>query len=118
MAGRSAYAEFSRAIKHRHLTHAEAAARELPHLSLNDSLALCLLYAEKAPAKYPRSAARWHARLVIEAGCELLESQLALTALMLLCGPARERASTVLLELAQRHRIDLRHALAPRAEQA
>ena len=77
VSGRSAYAEFSRAIKHRHLAHAEAAARELSKISLNDALALCLLYAERAPEKYARSAARWHARMVLDAGLDLLEYQLA-----------------------------------------
>jgi hypothetical protein len=87
------------------------AARRLPKLSLVDALALTLLYAEKTPEKYPRVAARWHARFGAEAKLDLLESQLALSAVMLMAGAGRERGSRLLVDLGRRHGVDLAKAL-------
>jgi hypothetical protein len=47
------------------LFHAELAARELGRLTLVDALALALLIADAEPERWPRAAARWHARFVL-----------------------------------------------------
>ena len=43
-----------------------AAARDLPQLSLADSLELTVLVARKDPLRHPRVAARWLLRLLEE----------------------------------------------------
>ena len=50
---------FSRAIEHGNLVVAEATARELGRLTLEEALRLLLLYAEKEPVKFERAALRW-----------------------------------------------------------
>ena len=75
---------------------AELAARELGSLSLVDSLRLTIAYADEEPEKFSRAAARWHSRFVAEAGLDLLEAQLALSALMLLPTTERERSHRIL----------------------
>jgi hypothetical protein len=56
---------------------AEAAARDLRHVSLADALEVCLLYWGE-PERYERAAARWIARLVAERpGVRLAEVELA-----------------------------------------
>src|SRR2546423_11895234 len=93
----TAHGRFQRAIQRRHLFHAELAARELGQLSLTDALALCLLIAEREPARWPRAAARWHARFVLEArGIGLKESAMALQALTGLTGAAGEASAQTL----------------------
>jgi hypothetical protein len=64
----TAHGRFQRAIHRRHVQAAEMAAREMGGLSLADALALALLIAESDPERWPRAAARWHARFVQEAG--------------------------------------------------
>jgi hypothetical protein len=75
----SPYARFRRAIDSGNPTIAVAAARELPYLNLADALALLLIL--RGDVRYPKAAARWHARFVMEATISLTESQLALRAL-------------------------------------
>ena len=45
---------------------AEDAARELPHLPLDDALQLVYLYAERGSPKYERAALRWLERYLAE----------------------------------------------------
>jgi hypothetical protein len=98
----SAYGRFQRAIRRRQLFHAELAARELGHLSLSDALALALLIAEAEPQRWPRAAARWHARFVLEAqGIGLDESALAFAAVAALAGKHRALAAQTLQQLAR-----------------
>jgi len=86
------------------LFHAELAAREMGHLSLADALALALLIAEAEPRRWPRAAARWHARFVLEAkGIGLDESALVLAAVAALPGKHRELAVQTLRHLAHSH---------------
>jgi hypothetical protein len=59
---------------------------------------LTIAYADGEPEKFSRAAARWLSRLVAEAGLDLLEAQLALSALMLLQTPERERSCRILAE--------------------
>jgi hypothetical protein len=107
----TAHGRFQRAVRAGQVFHAELAARELGALSLGDALRLVVLYADREPAKFSRAAARWHSRLVGDAGLDLLEAQLAMSALMLLTGPERQRGAGVLVELGRRHGVDLRPAV-------
>jgi hypothetical protein len=50
------YAEFQRALKNGNVWVAEAVARELPKVSLDDALKLVHLYAEKESPKYEPAA--------------------------------------------------------------
>jgi hypothetical protein len=59
------HARFRRALSTGNPRIAEAAARDLQHVSLADALELCLLYRGE-PERYDRAAARWIARLVAE----------------------------------------------------
>jgi hypothetical protein len=58
--------DFQRALKSKNLTLVESAARELPQLSLEDSLAVLLLMAEQNDPRYHRAAAKWAGRLISE----------------------------------------------------
>jgi nitrogen fixation protein FixH len=94
---------FWRAIKARNVVAAEAAARELPTLTLENALQLVQLYAEKEDARFERAALRWHARLGLEAkGLTVTESQLALGALAALVSPGRAEAARLLTDLLER----------------
>jgi hypothetical protein len=75
----SPHGRFRRAVDRGNLLDAEACTRELGHLELADALDLLLLIAKKEPARFPRAAARWHARFVLEyRGMRLADSLLLL----------------------------------------
>ena len=57
---------FKRALQRENLLAAEAAARELPQISLVDALELTLLFARKDPRRHQRVAARWLLRYLEE----------------------------------------------------
>jgi len=62
-----AYAEFKRALDRGNLWIAEAVAREMPQVSLEDALKLAHLYAEKEQwDKFERAAMRWLRRYLDE----------------------------------------------------
>jgi hypothetical protein len=60
------YSIFKRALERGSLPVAEAAARELPRVSLADALELTILVARKDPRRHPRVAARWLLRYLEE----------------------------------------------------
>jgi hypothetical protein len=62
-------ATFSRAIERGNLIAAEASAREVGNLTLEEALRLLFLYAEKDPTKYERAALRWLVRYLTEDRC-------------------------------------------------
>jgi hypothetical protein len=94
---------FSRAIERGNLVAAEASAREIEHLTLEEALRLLFLYAEKEPIKYERAALRWLARYVTDGkAVSLLKAQLALSALAEMRAGEREAAAKLLVELARR----------------
>ena len=62
----SAHGRFQRAIRDRHLRRASMAARELGTVSLAEALALTLLTAELDDDRWPRAAARWLGRFIVE----------------------------------------------------
>jgi hypothetical protein len=57
---------FKRAVERGNLVVAEATARELGRLTLDEALRLLFLYAEYDPIKFERAALRWLARYVTE----------------------------------------------------
>lgn len=67
------YAEFQRALKNGNLWVAEAVARELHVVSLEDALRLVHLYAEKESPKFERAAMRWLGRYLAESAPSLRE---------------------------------------------
>jgi hypothetical protein len=66
------YAEFQRALKNGNVWVAEAVARELPRVSLEDALKLVHLYAEKESPKFERAAMRWLERYITEGSPTLM----------------------------------------------
>ena len=60
------YGEFQRALKNGNLWVAEAVARELPKVSLEDALRLVHLYAVKESPKFEPGALRFLERYLIE----------------------------------------------------
>jgi predicted metal-dependent HD superfamily phosphohydrolase len=61
------YAEFQRALKNGNLWVAEAVAREMPNVPLEDALRLTYLYAEKEQwEKFERAAMKWLRRYLDE----------------------------------------------------
>jgi hypothetical protein len=83
------YAVFKRALARRNASAAWAAAAMLPTVALADALALCLVTAEGAPARFERACGRWLARYVEEEP-RLDLSELRLTA-ELICFVCSER---------------------------
>lgn len=72
------HARFRRALSTGNPRLAEAAARDLHHVSLADALELCLLYRGEPERYYEQAAARWIARLIAERpGVRLAEVELA-----------------------------------------
>jgi hypothetical protein len=83
------YAEFQRALKNGNVWVAEAVARELPKVSLEDALRLVHLYAKKESPKFERAAMRWLERYITESSPRLTDFVKAATAL----AQAQERSS-------------------------
>src|SRR5438552_17349448 len=74
-------ADFQRAVQQGNVMRAEAAARQLGQLPLDQALRLVVLYAEKEPIKFERAALRWLGRYMTEGkAVSLLKAQLALAA--------------------------------------
>ena len=62
----SPYAVFQRALRHGNLWVAEAEAREMRTVPLEDALKLVRLYAEKESPKFERAAMKWLRRYLEE----------------------------------------------------
>jgi len=100
----SPYARLQRALASGNALVAWATASELPRVSLDDALALCLLLADEDPDRYEHAAVRWHARLCREVpGVTIDEAALALAALGALPGRAGRAGAQSLLAICQRH---------------
>jgi hypothetical protein len=80
-----------------------AAARDIPQLSLLDTLDLTLLVARKDPARHPRIAARWLLRYLEEdPGATIEEAALAASSLAALTGAGCAEAVQTLRAMAER----------------
>jgi hypothetical protein len=95
-----------RALDRGNLTEALSAASELEHVGLSEALELCLLLAEKKPAKFDRAALRWHGRLCREVDVSLEEAQAVLAALILIAGERKQNAAYALAELLSRRGLE------------
>lgn len=62
----SPYPRFRRALLTGNVQLIDAAARELPHISLEDALRFVVVLAEKNDPKFEAAAARWSARVALE----------------------------------------------------
>jgi hypothetical protein len=82
-----------------------AAARELPHIALDDALRICLVLRDSDRDHYERAAVRWLGRFALEAHAVTIEAlRLAADALDLL--PTRtDDAMEELRELCARHSV-------------
>ena len=82
---------------------AEATARELGRISLEEALALTALVAEKEPERRSRFAVRWLRRLLEEDdSLTIEEATMAASCLSTLGGPSHEEAYGMLPALAER----------------
>lgn len=96
----SAQARFQRALDRGQIEQAEAAARELPYMSLGNALALVVGYARAGSPKFEPAAVRWLARLALEGReIRLADVQLAAAALAGLRGLRHAGAEKTLLRL-------------------
>jgi hypothetical protein len=79
-----------------------AAARDLPQLSLVDTLELTVLVARKDPRRHPRVAARWLVRLLEEQpDVTIEEAAMAAACLVALTGGAYEEARATMRAMAE-----------------
>jgi hypothetical protein len=102
----SPHGHFQRAIERGSVLAALSAARQLETLSLPDALALTVLLAGKDPERFARAAVRWHGRYALEIpGVRLSESQLVLSALAGLTGPAAQAGAETLARIAKDRRL-------------
>ena len=62
----SAYSRFHRALTTGNLQPIQAAAAELPKVSLEDALAILIVLAQRGDPHFERAAARWVGRLLAE----------------------------------------------------
>ena len=100
----SAPGRFQRAIRDRHLRRASMAARELGTVSLADALALTLLTREVGDDRWPRAAARWLGRFIVESPAMTIgEAGLAAAAMQELVGRESRLAAETLRQLAATH---------------
>ena len=76
------YARFRRALATGNETLVVAAARELPQVSLDDALRICLVLRGGDAARYERAAVRWLGRFALEGrGVTIEDLRLAAQAL-------------------------------------
>ena len=79
------------------LPAAEAAAKELPRVSLADALELTLLIARKEPRRHPRVAARWLLRYLEDCDeATIDEAALVAACLAALSGAGQDAAARTL----------------------
>jgi hypothetical protein len=65
-AAASPHARLRRALDRRDLNLAELAAKECPHIDLEDSLEICVLMRTERDERFERAAVRWLGRLLAE----------------------------------------------------
>jgi hypothetical protein len=93
---------FDRFVRQRQVFHAEMAARELGILTLDNALALVVLYVETQSPKSDRARVRWLARLLTERDLTLDEARRAGEWLEQLAGPDADLAAGSLAGLVHR----------------
>lgn len=104
-------ARFQRALASGNHLLIDAAARELPRVTLDQAFTVCLAFLGDEQ-RYQRALVRWHARFCLEQRPGVDEAQLVLAALQALPGPAAAAAAEALLEvLGGRRLTDAERAL-------
>ncbi len=91
------FTRLRRALDHGNLVEALSAASEMEHVGLVEALELCLLIAEKKPAKSERAVLRWNARYCAETGNVTGGQAQAVLSLLLLIAGKRARESAAAL---------------------
>ena len=74
----SAYSRFQCALTTGNLQLIEAAAAELPKVSLEDALAILIVLAGRCDPRFERAAARWVGRLLTETPADLSDGRFTL----------------------------------------
>jgi hypothetical protein len=97
----SANSRFQRAIRGRNLFLAETAAFEMAEMSLEDALALVVLYGEGQDDKFEKAAVRWLGRLLLKRPMPLALAAQCVELVSQLQGPEADRAATALGALAR-----------------
>jgi hypothetical protein len=80
-----------------------AVASELPHIGLEDALAILLALLDREPHTFSRGAARWGPRLTLEQRLPLDDAQLTLATLATLPGAGARAGIEALIELSDRY---------------
>src|SRR3954466_13455832 len=80
----SVYGRFQKALATGNVAIIDAAARELPTLSLRDALRIVVVMARNSDARYARAAARWSARATAEQGLDVDDARRVLALLEIL----------------------------------
>jgi hypothetical protein len=94
---------FATAIERGNVVMAEATARELGRISLEEALELTALVAEKEPERRSRFAVRWLRRLLEEdESLTIEEAAMAASCLSALGGSSHEEAYGMLAAMAER----------------
>jgi hypothetical protein len=94
---------FQTAIERENIVMAEATARELGRISLEEALSLTALVAEKEPERRSRYAVRWLRRLLEEdENLTIEEATMAASCLSALGGPLHEEAYGMLAAMAEK----------------
>ena len=97
------YGIFKKALQRGNRLAAEAAAKELPKISLGDALELTVLIARKDPRRHPQVAARWLLRFLEEhPETTIDEAAFAAYCLTALRGHAAADAAQALRAMAER----------------
>jgi hypothetical protein len=91
--------QFQRALERGSPLDAISAAKAMGGLSLGDALALCVVLADRDPARYPRAAARWVARFALEPSDVTLEETQLVAAALVALPSSRDLALPLLREL-------------------
>jgi hypothetical protein len=99
------YAVFRAALERGTLLQIRAAAADLATVSLEDALAICLVFLDQEPGGYSRAAAKWGSRVCAERPVSLPDAQLLLAALGALPGTGVRAGAEALIELASRYEL-------------
>ena len=92
---------FRRAVERRSLKNAELAAREMSQVSLEDALALVVLYAEQDETRFEKAAVRWLGMLFLEKPLPISLAAQCVELVSQLRAPEAERVAKALGALAK-----------------
>lgn len=101
----SPYGRFQRCLATGNPLLVDAAAAELPRISLEDALAICLVYVTAGDRRAARALTRWLGHLLVEARPPLSPEQAITTlgSLLGLSGASRAGAARTLVSVCEAH---------------